>query len=1296
MIKTVAFTAVMSFVSMNAFSASMPAENIAGVISVELGKFYGSYSKNVTDSSFSDCLEYTKKAARPLVIIWAANASGYNNFLENLATDNRRFIGRLQTKKCCYSLWYGYGGAAGEAASFAQSVCGASLTSPVVAFYGVCEDGFVVKSPGGTFSSMATLEGHINTFVNNFNKLATQHKYTPPQASAGFAIKDGELKVTVETETVYVPFIRTNSLDKAETNWLEVIYPGGEISTNEFEWVQGGEYLDVKLELAGKLTNVNDKATLVLLNTNHLAVATNSITCVAQPANACAFPHLPGAIVTPGYGEWTTDAALIKSAGDGFFLAVNGGVVWDAGLRAFNEAVFASADFEEWCASNKVSLVYLDKAEPETGASLFSYNVASNGNSGASFMSMNGLSATQGEEYAAQAEADAKELFGGRGATALPDTFQIAFVRADGSVSGFLAPYFDADGKCDLNETLARLGELVEQAADGAEAANDLPDEPENWAKAGLPSIAFGGEATGTLSVNDTIDCIQLTGDGWADGKVVFGTSTSNAFVTVLCRDEKSGECCELDGGLSVFATNGVRDAEIVYSLSQEDVDAGRLFVSVSGYERAGSDKKYGGKSSFDYTVSAYSATPNAGLISFSGQAATVIQAATNQVLQVPLVRFVGSDGSLDITVSLDEAATTATGRYEFAEQTLTWTNGEESVKYVPVTLKGSEFNDGMRKIVLSIKENDLFKDVESYYTVYTITYGKEPSDEGQIKVETVEPGAQPDGRIYVRYGTDGSLRSDSTISLLLNRTGGKGPAAAYISWKNGGTSMKETQEWAHYATGEREVFIEDGFPEPGKSGYSDVTISVTSSNSVPVVKDGSILKVRVLPGDAPLFDGDDVKWSGVQYTTTMTNLTSVAIPDGMTVKSLVKISGSVPAGLKVTLVDGKLVVTGTPTAGTVDTTATYWVLLERDGGGRLYSMPVTVTFKNKALADVNDGFVKARSWNGLPLHSEDGTRLAGLLDLTVSKNGKTSARYRMNGGRAVAFSAPGLAAVDESGTVSLYAEKSACCGGKWIFGATLGADGSLGATVSQGGGCADEILVGAADIPAGAQQWSTNHTAEVFGGNYVAAFVLDATTNENTLCFGSPAIRLKCDTRSLWNRGAVMFAGTLPNGKNISGTSYLVPVTNNAASATLSVFASSSSDTFAAMVDIDGTALCATPNVIPFWSHDEAGIESLSYKNNYDVIGALWSWAGWSWSGGTVNVNKTSGMASGVISVKLDEKSDRQTRVKWRGFAIPGETPRVLGSCWYDATKPDVDAQGRNRKRTVRVGDAVDLTAAE
>ena len=1258
------------------------------------GRYFGSQS-TLYDDSFTNCLEVTKNAHRPLVVLWAKNPNTFSALVTKLNSEFTYNQSWGASKNCLLTIFYGTSRTAEEDAyKLVKSIHGEPGDNGVCACYGVCEDGYVVKTSKAV-SSLTDFKAVLNAYVNTFNKEAENHKYTPPASDAKFAVEDGELKVTAETETVYVPFIRTNSLDKAETNWLEVKYPDGAIATNEFNWAKSGESSEIAIDLFGKLTNVNDKVTLVLLNTNHLAVATNSITCVAQPANVLAFPRLPGAADTLGYGEWTTDAALIKSAGDGFFLAVNGGVVWDAGLRAFNEAVFASADFEEWCTSNKVSLVYLDKAEPGTGASLFSYNVASNGNSGASFMSLNGLSATQGEEYAAQAEADAKELFGGRGATALPNSFQVSLVRADGSVAGFLAPYFDADGKCDLDENLARLGELVEQAADGAEATNDLPDEPENWAKAGLPSIAFGGEATGTLSVNDTIDCIQLTGDGWADGKVVFGTSTSNAFVTVLCRDEKSGECVELDGEQSVFATNR---AEIVYAFTQEDIDAGRIFVAATAYDDDDATvTKFGGKSAFAYAVSAYEATPNSGIITFDKQPETaIIQETTNQVFNVPLYRLFGSDGDVSVNVAIDESQTTATGRYEFASTDLVWTNGETGVKYVPVTLKGSEYNDGLYKITLCIEEIAAMAGVEKYFTTYTISYGKDPSEEGQIAVVSVTPAVRADGRIYVRYMADGELRTDDAISVQVNRTGGKGPAAAYISWKNGKDTARETLSWANYLTGTQTAFLDKGFPAPGKSGYTDVTATVTSSNSVPVVKDGATLKVRVLPGDAPLFDGDDVKWSGVQYTTTMTNLTSVAIPDGMTVKSLVKISGSVPAGLKVTLVDGKLVVTGTPTAGTVDTTATYWVLLERDGGGRLYSMPVTVTFKNKALADVNDGFVKARSWNSLPLRSDDGTRLAGLLDLTVSKNGKTSARYRMNGGRAVAFSAPGLAAVDESGTVSLYAEKSACCGGKWIFGATLGADGSLGATVSQGGGCADEILVGAADIPAGAQQWGTNHTAEVFGGNYVAAFVLDATTNENTLCFGSPAIRLKCDTRSLWNRGAVMFAGTLPNGKNISGTSYLVPVTNNAASATLSVFASSSSDTFAAMVDIDGTALCATPNVIPFWSHDEAGIESLSYKNNYDVIGALWSWAGWSWSGGTVNVNKTSGMASGVISVKLDEKSDRQTCVKWRGFAIPGETPRVLGSCWYDATKPYVDAQGCNRKRTVRVGDAVDLTAAE
>jgi hypothetical protein len=123
-------------------------------------------------------------------------------------------------------------------------------------------------------------------------------------------------------------------------------------------------------------------------------------------------------------------------------------------------------------------------------------------------------------------------------------------------------------------------------------------------------------------------------------------------------------------------------------------------------------------------------------------------------------------------------------------------------------------------------------------------------------------------------------------------------------------------------------------------------------------------------------------------------------------------------------------------------------------------------------------------------------------------------------------------------------------------------------------------------------------------------------------------------------------------------------------------------------MLDVGGEGIVATQDVVPFWSHDEGGIESLSYENDYDVVGALWSWADWNWSGEKVNVNRTSGIVSGTMRLKFDENSDRLTTVTWRGVAIPGDEPLVLGAYWCNASM-QYDA---SRRRTVRAGDSVKL----
>ena len=1372
------------------------------------GKFYGykNASTGPGDNAFRDAKAWADEHNTPLVVVYDSGGGNSNTFTADLNDDEDYQGGRYLLQwmngkagpdnyNCMFTYFKGPT-TAPKACKEAYEFCvkyGAS-SFPCVVCYWKWPDGTIKTSATSGLSSVGSFEGPVNTFITK-NKPPPTPPYVPPKSNAAFAVKDGELKATVGTAQVYVPVIRTNGTDKAEKEYLVAGYSDGTAKTNDLSWAVGGAYIESSVNLAGKLSKVGDKVALYLLNTNKIAVATNSITCVAKPSNAMTFPYLPGEVNELAVGEWSVDAGFINASSNAvanlrtaeagaikaydtatnalfcveitnetataayidatnalaealaeyvaasneldnaasggpayeeaeqryinatnalyyadvtneaatsayiaatnalaearagfldasntmhsaianldeaeseFFIIVSGAAVSDEDLALF----IAGKEYREWAQANKVRNIMLD-------ATILAYD----NKTGAAYRSINGIS---GADASACSDAMLAAAAVWRHDKVVGEAPELLLVRADGTAAGTLTLYRDDNG-CDPAENVARLDELVENAADRAESANDAPSPS-------AATLAFDGEATGVLTVNDTIDCFRLSGDEWVGRKVVFaisgnGRESSYPNVTVLRYDAKSGAMEEIEGELSVFATNGVRDAEIVYAFSQADIAAGRIFVAACAYDIAAEDK-FGGGTAFGYSVTARDATPNSGIITFDEQPETaVIQEATNQVYDVPLYRLFGSDGDLNVNVVVDEALTTATGRFEFTETSLVWTNGETGVKYARLVLKGSEYNDGLYDITLRIEEIDALAGVEKYFTTYTISYGKEPTDEGQLAVVSVSPAAREDGRIYVRHVGDGTLHADDVISVQVNRTGGKGPAAAYISWKNGKYAERATLSWGNYLTGTQTAFLEYGFPEPAKSGYADVTVAVTSSNSVPMVKEGATFKVRVLSHDAPPFADAEVTWSGVQYTTTETNLTALVLPAGMNVKSLAKLSGDVPAGLKVAIVDGRLEVTGTPTAGTVSSTAVYWVTLVRDDGSLLRSMPVTVSFENKALADVNPGFTKTRTWTGLPLMEE--TKLTGLLDLTVAKNGKTSARYRMVGGKTVAFSAPGLAGVDPDGTVRLKAEKNYCCGAKYVFDATLCADGSLDATIRLAGGCNEEIL-GVVNISAGAEPWSADNTASRFGGDYVAAFPLADLGNahENTLCFGSPTVRLKFDSRSAWNRGVVTFAGTLPNGKAVSGTATLVPTTNNAASASLPLFASSSSDTFSAMLELDGAGVAGTQGVVPFWAHDEGGIESLSYENDYSVVGSLWSWAEWKWAGERVNVNKTSGVAAGTMRLKLDDSSERLSTVSWKGVAVPGLTPAIYGAYWYNKSLP----AGDGKKRTVRVGNPVEL----
>ena len=1686
------------------FSGALPYLVDSKGVEYTAGKFYGyrTAGEGPGEDAFKLAKEWVDANNVPFFVLLDTGNGQGNSLVADLNDDEDYSGGRYLVQwmngragtanyNCMFTYFKGTStspAACADAHAFAKQ-CGAGSDFPMMVCYWKWCDGTVKVSISTGLSSVGSFEGAVTTFLTKNKPPASMCCGCVPKASAAFAVKDGELKAAEGAAQVYVPFIRTNNLNNAESNWLVVEFPGGTVKTNDLPWAIGQTNAEMRVELEGMLPNVDDKAILVLLGTNHVAVATNSITRAAALPNGAAYPYLPGAVDALALGEWSVDAGFIKNVSDvydlatndlaeataaydaatnvlaeaitaydfatnalhyaqetndmamaayvdatnalagaivayeiatntlafaqttndmataaydiatnglaeaivaydaatntlycanvtndmtytaytnatasvdsataaydaatntlyyanetngtataaydaatnalaqataayidatnaleiaeigtpeydqalaaydaatnalyhaqetndmvtaaydaatnalalataaydsatntlhyasetndmataaydaatnalalataaydsatnilyyasvtndmtytaytnaaasldaataaydaatntlyyanetngtataayvdatnrlaeatavsgekatelgnantayenaesrladaidGFnvangkyFLVVHGGIVWDDSLIALDDSVFSSVNFNEWCNSNLVGLVYLDMPEPGTGASLFSYNLAVNGNSGAGFISTKGLSSAECAALAGQAAADAAAL-GLAAGTQDASPYQVALVRADGSVCGYLRPQYNADGTCDLAENMARLGELLAQSADVAEAGNDTVAGAMNF-----PAVAFGEVSpTNALSVNDTCDVLVATNIP-SDTAVTFTVNgvgeAANAQIRVL-QLAGSEEISPRVPGIWVF--------------DEEQTGAG-LAIEVSAYtDETAVSAKYGGKSRFSYTVTSVEAAENPGKVGFSILADTVKEGEWERVkpgettgtstnYQIRVARTEGITGPVTAKISLDmdEAELGAVrGRFKWDEwqdgKSLSWDDLEVGEKAVSVTL----FNDGdcydASNIVFKVEIVN--GDAQVSTARFTLTYVEEdPATRGSLEIYELSLAKAGDGKMYVRAG--------ETVGVVVNRSGGSnGNAVGTVVGKIGGKAFEtNVYEWAAMSSG----FLTNVFTMPLLTApKTEATFALAST----VGKGIDTAKVVVFASDAPEFATNAVTWSGIQYTVTETNLVSLfGVDANMTVKSLYKCHGSVPAGLKVDLVDGKLLVTGTPTTST-SSTATFWVVLTRDGG-TLYSMPLTVTFESVALADVNPVFNSACSWTGLPLLADVGgsavatQRLVGLLDLTVAKNGKTSARYRKVGGKTVSLAASGLAGVDTGGAVKLGALKKVKAAGvttEYALSATLGADGSLEASVTESELDGDDVVVSqqvaATLVQAESSPWSKDNSAERFGGDYAVAFPLADPDNihSNTLCTGATSMRLKFSSASAWRRGIVTFAGWLPNGKSVSGSACLVPTVADAASASLPLFASSSSDTFSAMVDIGGAA-AATEGVTPYWRHDESKREDLSYENDCRVVGSAYASENWAtrWvadygvnaltfavsgdgksfvdsgarlkpNGSSVAVsakgdialgftlNRTSGIAAGTF--KADTGTGRPSTLNWRGVVLPGKTPFLDGAYWYNWS---------SGKRTVRRGGAV------
>lgn len=1007
-----------------------------------------------------------------------------------------------------------------------------------------------------------------------------------------------------------------------------------------------------------------------------------------------------------------------------FQLRVTGGLVWDVRVRKLADT-FDSAEFRKWCRDNKVVCTVIDQRDAETGASLFTHAKAVNGMRGTRFLSRNGLSE---KDYGARSPEG--------------DTFKVELIRPDGTTKDGKKVYENGVQKAtgqivwSTTNSVDSATDIIETLKSALDLAKNDPTEGLNNDPATTPlTLAFNTVTNQTLSTLDAVDVFRLTG-AYRDKAVVFTLTNKTDTADVL-----SFSVCD-KAGMEIPPTfDAAESTNRVWVFKADDA----VFVKVFTTNALPGTVAYG--------VGATHAPPCPGTVGFKVTEAEVEEGVVTNVADNAFaflrtegtinyfglaVRRTGYTGTASCTVSLDEDAIPEDMREDvrkrivWENQKLTWNNLECGETNVVIGLVNDKdwYADVKLTFNLEVVSGDGVE-VREGDGSFTLTYkDNDPMKPGKLAIDKENMTgnafrAAGDGKFYARAATSLDIpvnRNDASCSNVTGRlvvvTSGVG---IKITDPDSGEDISETGlVWEDRESDPKTFSV--GLPKevkPESKGHQEIKLELKGDHVDP--KSNSVT-ICVLPANAPGWndtspDGEcspDEKttWTGVQYTKFEDSVELAGDGDLVSHKPE-RISGAVPAGLTVTLdkVTRQLVVSGIPTAPTATNGVTLVCQAKTEVGGKtVWTLPVTLHITIRALADVNanfagDGAKSKTVWTGLALLDKDKTaveagepaRLRGLLDLTVSSKGRTSAKWRTVEGKTVSFSAAGFAGIDETSRDVRLGATRVVAGVTNTLMATLFAAGKMEATIASNG-----VEVAFGTVEADAAAWSKDHPAKDYVGTYVAAFPVDTNWVETVaggaspLCSGAATLTFRLAAGAA-RTGRTTFAGVLPNGRTFSGSATL------AGNAALPVLAASATDAFASVLDIArGGEVAAVAGTEPFWAHRERNFASLSYDPALICVGARWTAPDKGkvaelpldvqvpGADGVVRLrlNRTSGVVQGAVRVRNTETDRLETHTA-RGVLIPwGEEDFALfGARWWNEVQGAERDDGTTVRKTVRVG---------
>ena len=374
-------------------------------------------------------------------------------------------------------------------------------------------------------------------------------------------------------------------------------------------------------------------------------------------------------------------------------------------------------------------------------------------------------------------------------------------------------------------------------------------------------------------------------------------------------------------------------------------------------------------------------------------------------------------------------------------------------------------------------------------------------------------------------------------VDIKVVRTGGsKGTASALVSLTEGLEAIgqgriawtNQTVSWADGASGERSVSLtvyDDDEP------MKDLPLVFVLSDLKAAAAD-TVINPSASELHACLYDDDvfgELAYRNVSYSEVQA---IEGWQEGAAV-SVSRLSGTLPSGFSVRIAGEQLVVSGCPTRSG-QYASVYRVRVVKDGAiVKEYEVEFEYTVRDMDFAAVIPSLAAYRTYRNLPVVADGG--VSGLLTLTVPESGRLSAKYKCDSGT-YSYSARGWAGFEEGLNPVLTAGLTRVGDADDVMSVRLAADGGRVEFTDPANGAAAIV-----HLPVAA--WSAGHPADVWSGQYTVQLPQAEMTDgaDAPRLTGSAYLAMRMLTSAAKNRGAMLYAGVLPNGQTLSGTSVLL-----------------------------------------------------------------------------------------------------------------------------------------------------------